>query len=228
MPSAVSELLRKNPLFARVPENDRQRLAELASERRYEKGDFVFREGDPPDFVIAIASGRVKVVKMLPGGREMIVEILGSGDPLGAVAAYESRPYPASAIALEPSSCLLLRRAPFLALLDGNPSLARSLLAGLSVRLVQLTQRLAEVAGSRVEERLALLFLKLAERLGRPQPEGVMIPLALSRQDLADLSGTTIETCIRIMSRWGRDGVVRTERDGFVLANPEALRRLAD
>lgn len=224
----VSELLRKNPLFARVPGDDLRRLSELASERRYEKGDFVFREGEAPDYVIAIGSGRVKVVKMLPGGREMIVEILGAGDPLGAVAAYESRPYPASAVALEPTSCLLLRRAPFFGLLEGNPTLARSLLAGLSVRLVQLTQRLAEVAGSRVEERFALLFLKLAERLGRPLPEGTSIPLPLSRQDLADLTGTTIETCIRIMSRWGREGLVRTERDGFVVADPEALRRLAD
>jgi CRP/FNR family transcriptional regulator len=131
-------------------------------------------------------------------------------------------------VALEPTSCLLLRRAPFFGLLEGNPTLARSLLAGLSVRLVQLTQRLAEVAGSRVEERFALLFLKLAERLGRPLPEGTSIPLPLSRQDLADLTGTTIETCIRIMSRWGREGLVRTERDGFVVADPEALRRLAD
>ena len=228
MPTAVSELLHRNPLFARVPEADRQRLVELASERRYEKGDVVFREGDPPDHVIAIASGRVKVVKMLPGGREMIVEILGSGDPLGAVAAYESRPYPASAVALEPTTCLLLRRAPFLGLLEGNPSLARSLLAGLSVRIVQLTQRLTELAGARVEARFALLFLKLAERLGRQEPGGVRVPLTLSRQDLADLTGTTIESCIRVMSRWGKEGLVTTEREGFLVADPDALRRLAD
>lgn len=222
----VEPLLRKNPLFVRLSDADRGRLGEIASARSYERGEAIFHEGDPSELLFTIASGRVKVVKMLPAGREMIVEILGPGDPLGAVAAYEQRPYPASAVALEPASCIVVRRAPLFALLETSPTLARGLLAGLSVRIVQLTQRLAEVAGSRVEERLALLFLKLADRLGRPQGDAVFIPLPLSRQDVADMTGTTIETCIRILSRWGREGWLVTERDGFRLPDPETLRKL--
>jgi CRP-like cAMP-binding protein len=224
----VGELLRGHPLFARLSAADRARLDGIAAARGYERGETIFHEGEASDRLITIASGRVKVVKMLPAGREMIVEILGPGDPLGAVAAYEDRPYPASAIAIEPSVCLSFRRAPFFALLEGNPSLTRGLLAGLSVRIVQLTQRLTELAGARVEARFALLFLKLAERIGRPAADGVSIALSLSRQDLADLTGTTIETCIRVMSRWGKQGLVKTGREGFVVADPDALRRLAD
>jgi CRP-like cAMP-binding protein len=226
--TSVQALLRSHPLFARLSEADRARLCGIASARSYERGDAVFHEGEASELLITIASGRVKVVKMLPAGREMIVEILGPGDPLGAVASYEDRPYPASAIAIEPSVCLAFPRAPFFALLEGNPSLTRGLLAGLSVRIVQLTQRLTELAGARVEARFALLFLKLCERLGQPTADGVGVPLSLSRQDLADLTGTTIETCIRVMSRWGKEGLVRTEREGFVVLDPEALRRLAD
>jgi CRP/FNR family transcriptional regulator len=210
----------------RLSEADRRRLTELSAVRTYAKGDVVFHEGDDSEWLFTIAEGRIKVVKMLPAGKEMIIEILGPGDPLGAVAAYEARPYPASAIAMEEATCIVLRRGPLFALLETSPTLTRGLLAGLSIRLVQLTQRLAEVTGSRVEERFAQLFLKLAERLGQRQGAAVYIPLHLSRQDLADLTGTTIETCIRVMSRWGRDGVLHTDREGFRIPDPEALRAL--
>jgi CRP/FNR family transcriptional regulator len=77
-----------------------------------------------------------------------------------------------------------------------------------------------------VETRFAHLFLKLADRMGRPREGGVFIPMVLSRQELADLTGTTIETCIRLMSRWGKDGMVLTEKDGFVVADHAALEEL--
>ena len=146
----------------------------------------------------------------MASGKEVILEIFGPGDPVGAVVAYEGRPYPASAIALERTSCLLVRRGPFFGLLERHPTLVRGFLLGLTQRIVELTRRIPEVAGSRVETRFAHLFLKLADKMGRPGAEGITIPVALSRQDLADLTGTTIETCIRIMSRWHKEGTVRT------------------
>jgi CRP-like cAMP-binding protein len=105
----------------------------------------------------------------------------------------------------------------------------RGLLLGLTTRLIELTNRLAELTGGHIEPRFARLFLKLTDAMGRDQPEGqgMFIPLALSRQELADMTGTTVETCIRIMSRWGNDGVVRTEKDGFVVINRTTLERLA-
>jgi CRP-like cAMP-binding protein len=156
----------------------------------------------------------------------VILELFGPGGPLGAVAAYESRPYPASASALEPSSCLLIPRQAFFTLLEQHPSLVRGLLGSLSLRLVELTTRLAELTGGRIEVRFARLFLKLADQMGRQERGGLFVPLPLSRQELADLTGTTIETCIRIMSRWGKDGVLRTEKEGFVVLDRAALEAL--
>jgi CRP-like cAMP-binding protein len=213
----IEPLLRANPLYRRLSEEDRRRLAEVSQLRTYPRGAVIFSEGDPSELLYTLADGRVKVVKMLPAGKEVILEILGPGDPLGAVAAYESRPYPASAVALEDSNCIVLRRAAFFHLLESCPSLVRGLLVGLSFRLIELTQRIAEVSGGRVETRFVHLFLKLADRLGQQRPDGVFLPLALSRQDLADLTGTTIETAIRIMSRWGKEQLVLTERDGFLI-----------
>jgi CRP-like cAMP-binding protein len=97
----------------------------------------------------------------------------------------------------------------------------------LTHRIAELTRRIPEVAGGRVETRLAHLFLKLADKVGRPDGRGTFIPMALSRQDLADLTGTTIETCIRIMSRWGKEGSVITEKDGFIVVDRSTLERLA-
>jgi CRP/FNR family transcriptional regulator len=93
-------------------------------------------------------------------------------------------------------------------------------------RLVELTNRVAQLSGGRVEARLARLFLKLSEG-GRPERGGVFVPLVLSRQELADMTGTTIETCIRVMSRWGKDDVIRTEKDGFVVLDQGTLEAVA-
>lgn len=214
-------------MFKRLTENDRKHLAAVSTIKRYAKGDRIFREGDSSDVFTVVVSGRVKIVKMTPAGKDVILEIFGVGDPFGAVAAYEGRPFPASAIALEDTVCLLTPRASFFALLEQHPSLVRGLLLGLTQRLIELTNRLTEMTGGRVEARIARLFLKLGDSMGRPSPDGIAIPMALSRQELADLTGTTIETCIRVMSRWGKDDIVRTEKDGFVLVDKTALEELA-
>ena len=130
-------------------------------------------------------------------------------------------------MALEPTSCLVLPRRDFFQLLEQNPSLVRGVLTGLTSRLVELTRRITELTGGRIESRFARLFLKLADQMGRPERGGVFIPMPLSRQELADLTGTTIETCIRIMSRWGKDDVLRTEKDGFLLIDRSTLETLA-
>ena len=224
----VEEALASAPLFRRLSADDRRRLAGVSTVRVYEKGDVVFAEGDPSDHLFTILSGRVKVAKMVAAGREVILEIFGPGDPLGAVVAYEGLPYPATAVATERSLCLIVRRAAFFDLMEKHPSLVRGFLVGMAQRIVELTRRIPEVAGGKVESRFAHLFLKLADRMGQPGQSGIFVPLPLSRQELAELAGTTIETSIRIMSRWGKEGIVSTERDGFLVKDPVALERLVE
>lgn len=198
-------------------------LPGVAMVRRYAKGDALFREGASPDLFYTIVSGRVKVFKLTPSGREVIVEIIGAGEPIGAAACYDGRLFPASAIALEDTTCVAVPRQAFLTLLEQHPSLALGLLRGLSQRLIDLTNRVAELTGSRVEPRFAGLFLKLAHEVGRTERDGIHIPMSLSRQQLADLTGTTIETCIRVMNRWERQGIVRTEKNGFVVVDRKTI-----
>ena len=226
MPTA-DELLRTTPIFSRLSPADRKTVAEVSRVQQFARGETIFEQDSPSDAFYAIASGRVKIFKMMPSGKDVILEVFGPGDPLGAVAAYMDRPFPASASALEDTTCVIIPRPAFFRLLETQPSLVRGLLLGLTFRLVELTNRLAEMTGGRIEPRFARLFLKLASEMGRVERGGAFIPLALSRQELADLTGTTIETSIRIMSRWGKDDVLRTEKDGFVVVDRAALQALA-
>lgn len=224
----TEEDLRHVPLFRRLGGDDLERLARVALLLSWERGETLFDEGDPSDQFLVVTSGRVKVLKVTPDGRHLILEIFGPGDPVGAVAVYEERPYPATGIALEPLEAVSIPRRDFFALLDAHPTLVRGLLLAMTRRLVELTLRLADLTGGRIETRVARLFSKLAEKLGQPNGQGgVFIPLALSRQELADLIGTTIETCIRVMSRWGKEGIVETGSDGFTILDPDRLEELA-
>jgi len=224
---SAEELLRTTPIFSRLSPADRRTIAEVSRVQQFDKGQMIFEQEAPSDAFYAIASGRVKIFKMMPSGRDVILEVFGPGDPLGAVAVYMDRPFPASAMALEDTTCVIIPRESFFRLIESNPSLVRGLLLGMTTRLVELTNRLAELTGGRIEPRFARLFLKLVSEMGRAERGGTFIPLALSRQELADMTGTTVETCIRIMSRWNKDGFVRTEQDGFVVVERAELERLS-
>jgi CRP/FNR family transcriptional regulator len=219
----VDALLGMTPVFQKLAPGDRLTVAAVAAIRQYDKGEIIFEQGAPSDVFYTIASGRVKIFKRFASGKDVILEVFGPGDPLGAIAVYDGRPFPATAAALEETACVVIPRTVFFTLLEQHPSLVRGLLLGMTVRLVELTNRIGELSGGRIEPRFARLFLKLGSQMGREGRGGIFIPLALSRQELADMTGTTIETAIRIMSRWGKQGVVRSEKDGFVILDRKTL-----
>ena len=213
------------PLFSSLKPAERESLRPLVRIRSYEEGETIFREGDAALHFHFILGGKVKIVKASPAGGDVILEIFGPGDPVGAIAAYEERAFPATSVALEATSILSVPRQDFFALLASNPLLARGLLLGLTRRMVELTRKLSE-RGSRVEFRIARVFLTLADRAGRPEGTGVLVPVPLSRQEIADMVGTTQETAIRIMSRWGKDGVIVTREGGFHIPDRARLESI--
>lgn len=214
------------PILAVLKPDDRAALSPLCELHAYEKGATIFQEGDAADRIHFLFLGKVKIVKAGPE-RDLILEILGPGEPVGAVAVFERRPFPATAVALEPSGIVSIPEKSFFALIEKRPEITRRLLAGLTLRLMSVNRRMADMTGS-VEYRAARLFATLAERMGQKNADGsIFVALPLSRQDIADLVGTTIETAIRVMSRWQKKGVVETDKTGFRIRDPRVLAAMA-
>jgi CRP/FNR family transcriptional regulator len=213
------------PILANLGPEDRAALTPLCALAAYDKGATIFTEGEPAERIHFLFLGRVKIVKAARD-RDLIIEILGPGEPVGAVAVFERRAFPATAVALEPCGIVSIPEREFFALIERRPEITRRLLAGLTLRLMNVNRRLTDMTGS-VEYRIARLFTTLSERMGRKEEKGTFVAIPLSRQDIADLVGTTIETAIRVMSRWQKEGVVETEKSGFRIPDLRALQEIA-
>jgi len=223
----VMAAVRALPVFRGLSPEDQKRVAQMATLRDYERGDFLWHAGDPADALTVIVRGRVKIVRHAEAG-DVILELFGEGEPVGAIAVYNYIPYPASAVCLEPVSLLVLPRRDYFELLDRQPEFARGVIRELTKLVISLTRKLEEMRGQPVETRIAQLFLTLAERMGRETQEGIEISLALSRQEVADLVGTTVESAIRVLSRWGREGVLITGEGRFVIPSRDKLRSVIE
>ncbi len=223
----IVSAVRSLPMFRGLSPEDQSRIAALTSLHDHARGDVLWNMGDEADALTVIVRGRVKIVRHADAG-DVILEIFGEGEPVGSIAVYNYMPYPAAAIAMEPTTVVSIPRREYFELLDRNPDFARAIIRELTRLTLALTHRIEEMRGMRVECRIAQLFLTLSERMGRQTREGMEIPIQLSRQEIADMVGTTVETAIRVMSRWGREGVLITGEKRFVVPSRERLREVAE
>ena len=214
------------PIFQNLPPPLRQRVARLAMLDEAEKGAVLWNAGDPADTLTVLVRGRVKIVRHADAG-DVILEIFSPGEAPGVVAVYQQIPYPATAIALEPCTLLRLPRRDWFDLLENDAGFTRAFLLSMTRLNMALTRKLAAMHVTRVPSRIATLFLSLAARMGRETAEGIEIPLSLTRQEIAELVGTTVETAIRVMSRWNREQVLLTERARFVIPDRDRLKQAA-
>jgi CRP/FNR family transcriptional regulator len=223
----VRQALATLPGFRGLPTADRERVAALAILEEVGRGEEIWHAGDPADSLTMLVRGRVKVVRHEDTG-DVILEIFTAGETVGAIAVYGGFPYPASAVALEPATLLRLPRRDWFDLLERDPRLARAVILELTRLSTALTRKLGTMHGTRVRLRIARFFLTLAERMGSETSEGTVIDLPLSRQEIAECVGTTVETAIRVMSKWNQDGLIVTERGRFVIPSLERLAAEAE
>ena len=219
--------LRSTPMFRGLSPAELARLTAIAALRDYDRGEVLWNAGDPAEAFTLIVRGRVKIVRHGAGG-DVILEIFDVGEPVGAIAVYDGIPYPASAIAIEPVTLIRIPRAEYFHLLNGHPEFVRAVLRELTRLSIALTRKLGDMRGQKVEMRIARLFLTLASRMGKQSERGVEIPIQLTRQEVAELVGTTVESAIRVLSRWGREELVVTRESSFSIPSLERLRSLAD
>jgi CRP/FNR family transcriptional regulator, nitrogen oxide reductase regulator len=219
-PSEKIGLLRRTPLFSGLSGSQLEELAGLTVERSYQAGEFILFEGDRSDWFYFIRQGRVKVVKQTPAGKDFILAVFLPGEMFGAVAVFKDIPYPASAQAIDRTSVLGIKRNDFLAFMARKPEVALKIINILSERLEKAHDRLRDLATERVEQRVARMLLMLSSKLGASLP--------FTKQEIADMSGTTRETAIRIMSRLSKGNIVRSTRGKVAIQDEKRLRLLAE
>ena len=224
---SIGALLRANPVFREVPAKDIESLTPGTQAGRYRPREFIFMEGDPSLWLYIVQSGRVKILKHSRAGKDVVLELLGPGEIFGGVAVLEKRPFPATAQAMETTDVLKIPRDPLLALSERYPSIVRELALTIGRRLRTAHESVKSLAVEPVVARLAATLMRLADREGKRSRHGVELPYHLTRQSLADMAGTTVETAIRVVSRWLKDGLVVDDSGRLVLKNPDALRAMA-
>ncbi|NLZ17577.1 MAG: Crp/Fnr family transcriptional regulator [Desulfobulbaceae bacterium] len=213
------QLLHQCMLFSTLSEGQLAELAEISSKHRYDKGDTIFREGDAGIGFYIVASGKVKIFKSSPEGKEQILHIFGRGEPIGEVPVFHGLPYPASAEALRDSELLFFPRAQFVGLLEKHTSLALNMLAVLSKRLRRFATQIEHLSLKEVPGRLAMYLLYMAEE----QKNMNEVVLDIPKGQLANLLGTSPETLSRIFLKMSEEGLIQVEGKRITLLDVAAL-----
>lgn len=222
------QVLKKSLFFASLPEAIQREIASLFAEESYERDDYIFFEGDKPEWFHMVKEGRVKLLKHSDTGKDVILQVFAPGDMFGEVSLFDHKPYAASAQAMESSAVMKLSRKDFLLFFGRHPFIATEMIMELGRQLREAHATIKSLAVDRVEQRIASILLKLAQKLGAPQKEGTMLNLSLTRQDLADMAGTTVETTIRVMSRFTKTKLIKQAGGKILLLDSQALQRIAE
>ncbi len=218
--SSKTQILRCSFIFSTLNNDELGEFANLAIERSFVPNEFIFWDGDTPEWFYIVAEGKVKVLKYSSSGREFIIAFFGPGEMFGEVAVFENKPYPASAQAVAETKVVGIRREDLLSFLTNRPQVALRIINILGGRLRDAQGRLRDLAGERVEQRLASVLLMLLAKLGPTLP--------FTRQEIADMVGTTTETAIRVMSHLKGRRIIRSVRGKVIILNEEKLRLLSE
>ena len=218
--TARAEILRQSPMFSSLSQDELAELSKLTSERSFRAGEFIFWEEDAPDYFYIVVEGRIKVLKHASTGKEFIIAFFGLGEMFGEVAVFEGKSYPASAQTVADTMVLGIKKDNFLSFLSGHPQVALGIINILAGRLRDAQGRLKDLAGERVEQRLARILLMLSSKLGSTLP--------FTRQEIADMAGTTTETVIRLTSQLKDRGIIRSVRGKIIILDEGKLRLLSE
>jgi len=216
----------KLPMFEFMEAEELDRLYSLCSTESFSKGDYIFLECDQPRNLYVVVKGEVKLLKQTEDGRETIVEMAYPGEIFGEEAIFDGQPYPMTAQALDEVELLSISRTDFFTFMRDNPDLALEIITELGARLREAQNTIRALAMERVEWRIARVLLMLSRKAGIVESDGVSIDLPLTRQDIADMAATTVETTIRVLSNFKKMGLVETEKGKIILRDKKHLEEM--
>jgi CRP-like cAMP-binding protein len=211
-------------LFRGVTADARDALLKQGQRKRFAKGENLFHQGDASTGVILILDGKVKISRVAPEGSSITLTVVSAGEPIGTLHAVEEMPHTATATALVPTEVLEWPIDHIRTIMQSDPTLTANVLAVVARYATLMIQRLEEVSTISVEGRIARALCRAA---GAALGQGVAVDIALSRQDIADMSSTTLPTVSRIMSRWREKGLIAGHRGRVRILDAKALGEIA-
>lgn len=223
--TAVQDTLRKTPYFADLGQAQLTTIASAVLQRRYERGDFVFHEGDVCEGLYVVESGRVRVYKISAEGREQVLLIAEAGEAFNEVAVFDDGPNPASVEALEPTELLLIPKNDLLSIAAAEPEVARAFTRVFASHLRRLAFLVEELSFKTVTGRVARILLEQLPAAGG-DAASASAPHRLTQREIAAMAGTAREVVARALKALEQQGALRIERGRIVIADRDLLEQL--
>jgi CRP/FNR family transcriptional regulator len=219
----VIELLRRLDYFAGLDDEVLGAVADVVHTRHYAPDEIIFLEGDPCAGLFIVQSGQVKIFKTSPGGREQSLHFVGPGRSFNDVAVLDGGPNPATVMAVEPTTCLVIDRGAMVRLVKTYPALAITVIESIASRTRHLVELVEDLSFRSVQARLAKLLLEQAQAAGHVD----QVPRLMTQQEMAARLGTVREVVGRALRALEKRGVIRIQRHHIVILNREELERQA-
>jgi CRP/FNR family transcriptional regulator, nitrogen oxide reductase regulator len=221
------DVVLRSRIFDGLTDGERQRWLGRAARADVARGQTLARQGDPAHHFYLLESGFLKLLQVTADGTELIVRFIAPGDPFGGVVALSDAPYPVTAVAVQPSLALAWARDAVGALLAETPQVRVNIMREMTMHMTAALTRVRELTTASVDQRLAHTILRLAEQCGRPEQDGLLIAQPLTRQEIADLTGTTLYTASRTLAKWETLGVVETRQRMLFVRSTRKLEAIA-
>lgn len=228
MRSPVINLLQEVEFFNGLNEDQIEAIHMESRRIEIARGAYLFYQGDPAERVHVLLSGSLKLTQVTVEGQQIVMRYIQPGEAFTVLAILEGIEYPASAEATMDSEILAWDRETMRGLMIKFPVITLNVLDIVAAHVREFQDRLRELSTERVERRIARALLRLANQAGRKVSDGVLINLSLSRQDLAEMTGTTLYTVSRTLSQWEDQGLVRSSREKVVILKPHGLVAVAE
>jgi len=214
--------------FVQLDDVQLDEVAASATSRRYAAGTAVFGQGDRAEEFFVLVHGRLRVTQITPQGEQIVVRMINPGDLFGIARAMRLPAYPGSATAVVESIALSWPMTEWDSMIVRYPGLASSTIQTMGNRIQDAHTRIREMSTEAVERRLGHMVLRLAQQSGKKEPHGIRIDFPISKQDLAEMTGTTLHTVSRILSAWEDAGLVDGGRQKLLVRDPHRLLLIAD
>jgi CRP-like cAMP-binding protein len=221
-------LLRGLPLFEGMDSAALDDVLSRAASQRYAPGDVVFDQGETADRFFVLLHGRLRVTQVTPEGQQIVVRMVSPGDLFGIAKALQRPDYPGTATAVLESIAVAWPMSAWSDIVDAHPAFAANAMQVMGERLQEAHSRIREISTEVVERRVGHAVLRLASQSGYPEKDGIRIDFPISKQDIAEMTGTTLHTVSRILTNWEEAGLVSGGRQKLLVKNPHRLLLIAD